>query len=992
MDTWTGFDDKSWQVHKFGGTSVANADCYRSAACIVEDQLGIKNIDEDADTDADADASADADADGNEELYLAVVVSAMGGKPKTTDLLLESVQAAAQRDQEEVDRLLQFILNKHAACLKDLFGDDPNINNNNNKNNDYEELFDIVRNDLNDIKDILKTVALMKWKAERISELVSGYGELWSARILSRLLHNRSVLRQQQRKQYSTTSTIFHEFVFIDARRVIIIDEDVIKDGAVCWSISQSKLKEVYEIEVAKLSTTLADVTDKTRLHFVITGYVASNTEGVATTLQRDGSDYSAAIMGRLLQSTNITIWTDVDGVLSADPRRVPGAHAVSEVSYNEAMELAYFGAKVIHPKTMQPAISSSPQIPIFIRNTFNAKFRGTRIYTSSSTNASADSCVCGFASIDHMGLINVEGSGLIGVQGVAKRLFGTLESLGINVVLISQASSEHSITFATPEEDVQRAKKAIEEEFEKELEKNRISSIDVNYPCSIIAAIGDGMHQVSGVSGRFFSALGDAQINIFAIAQGCSERNISAVIATSQSTRALRALHAAFRLSNTTVRVGIVGMKNQLGESLLRLLEVQRRRLWVSYEIDLQVCAVAMDSSDTDIIQLKNHHGDDSISLSAIREYMNPSLTDDQSRISFDEYATGGDGVDVVSSSHGDLDQMMDMLVREDCAHHVLFDCTNDVEASRFHPKWLLQGVHVVTANNTGISGSKEIRDDIHVAETARGKLSAQYLREVTVCGGLPIISTIRTLLNSGDKIRRVDGVISVAMSYIMFRVSPPPNIVRNGRFDEECSKGAFSGDIAGASMGDECSFSQAVKEAISMGLMEKDLSLDLGNDYASCVLMVLAKELGLDRDVSYKEIQERSEKIVDLPEGPIVDYQIFEGVTDDIIRTRVEEAAKRGCVLRHVGSIDVAMQSVEIKIMEVPITHVFAITPPSCECVRFFTHRYQPYPLVIQGPSAGMDCTSSALLAELLSMMRSKVGTRTGILARSNSSAYLS
>ncbi|OEU12343.1 aspartate kinase [Fragilariopsis cylindrus CCMP1102] len=879
MDTWTGFDDKSWQVHKFGGTSVANADCYRSAACIVEDQL---------------------------ELYLAVVVSAMGGKPKTTDLLLESVQAAAQRDQEEVDRLLQFILNKHAACLKALFGDDPNINNN-NKNNDYEELFDIVRNDLNDIKDILKTVALMKWKAERISELVSGYGELWSARILSRLLHNH---------------------------------------GAVCWSTSQSKLKEVYDIEVAKLSTTSADVTDKTRLHFVITGYVASNTEGVATTLQRDGSDYSAAIMGRLLQSTNITIWTDVDGVLSADPRRVPGAHAVSEVSYNEAMELAYFGAKVIHPKTMQPAISSSPQIPIFIRNTFNAKFRGTRIYTSSSTNASADSCVCGFASIDHMGLINVEGSGLIGVQGVAKRLFGTLESLGINVVLISQASSEHSITFATPEEDVQRAKKAIEEEFEKELEKNRISSIDVNYPCSIIAAIGDGMHQVSGVSGRFFSALGDAQINIFAIAQGCSERNISAVIATSQSTRALRALHAAFRLSNTTVRVGIVGMKNQLGESLLRLLEVQRRRLWVSYEIDLQVCAVAMDSSDTNIIQLKNHHGDDSISLSAIREFINPSLTDEQSRISFDEHATG---------------------VRDDCAHHVLFDCTNDVEASRFHPKWLLQGVHVVTANNTGISGSKEIRDDIHVAETARGKLSAQYLREVTVCGGLPIISTIRTLLNSGDKIRRVDGVISVAMSYIMFH-------------------------IAGATMGDECSFSQAVKEAISMGLMEKDLSLDLGNDYASCVLMVLAKELGLDRDVSYKEIQERSEKIVDLPEGPIVDYQIFEGVTDDIIRTRVEEAAKRGCVLRHVGSIDVAMQSVEIKIMEVPITHVFAITPPSCECVRFFTHRYQPYPLVIQGPSAGMDCTSSALLAELLSMMRSKVGTRTGILARSNSSAYLS
>jgi len=983
--TWSGFADKTWQVHKFGGTSVANADCYRSAARIVEDQLGINDKDSDDDDDDD-----NKSGDIKKEEHLAVVVSAMGGAPKTTDLLLQSVQAAARRDQDEVDRRLQFVLDKHATCLKDLFGGDNDNKNNDNSSinndniNNYEELLAIVRHDLNDIKDILKTVSLMKWEAERISELVSGYGELWSARILSCLLQRRQNL-------HSTSTAIFHEFVFIDARRIIIIDEEAIKDGAVEWNTSQTKLKEVYETEVAKLKITDASSNvKKTRLHFVITGYVASNTEGVATTLQRDGSDYSAAIMGRLLQSTNITIWTDVDGVLSADPRRVPGAHAVSEVSYNEAMELAYFGAKVIHPKTMQPAISSNPQIPIFIRNTFNPKFRGTRIYTSSVTNALADSCVCGFSSIDHMGLINVEGSGLIGVHGVAKRLFGTLETLGINVVLISQASSEHSITFVTPGEDVARAKVAIEEEFEKELKENWISNIDIfDFPCSIIAAVGDGMREVSGVSGRFFSALGDSQISIYAIAQGCSERNISAVIATSQSTRALRALHAAFRLSHTTVRVGIVGTKNQLGESLLRLLEIQRSRLWISFEIDLQVCAVAMDSYDTDIIQLKDHNGDDSINLSAIQECMNP--TKNRSRISFNDY-TVSDVVDVVSSSHTDLSQFIDVLVREDCAHHVIFDCTNDVEVSRFHPRWLSQGVHVVTANNTGISGSKEIRDEIHAAEKARGKLSAQYLREVTVCGGLPVISTIRTLLNSGDKIRRVDGVMCVAMSYIMFRISPPPEIVKNGQFDEGCTKGAFSGDIAGEAMGEACSFSQAVGEAMEMDLMEKDLALDLGNDYASCVLMVLAKELGLDRDLTHKEIQERSEKIVDLPEGEIVDHRIFEGATDDMIRTRVEDATTRGCVLRHVGSVDVAMQSVEIKIMEVPNTHVFAITPPSCECVRFFTHRYQPYPLIITGPSAGMDSTSSALLAELLGMIRSKVGARTSILARSNSSVYMS
>ena len=281
--TWTGFAGNTWQVHKFGGTSVANAECYRSAAKIVEDQLGIHKSDDDS---------------SNEGHRLAVVVSAMGGKPKTTDLLLQSVEAAARRDQEEVDRLLEFVRKKHATCLEDLFcGDD-------NGRKDCDELLAIVEADLENIQDILKTVALMKWQAQRISELVSGYGELWSARILARVLQNRSVGRQQQQPQ----EDLADEFVFIDARRVIIIDEEAIQDGAVEWKTSQAKLEEVYETEIAEYSGS------STRVHFVITGYVASNTEGVATTLQRDGSDYSAAIMGRLLQSTNITIWTDVDG------------------------------------------------------------------------------------------------------------------------------------------------------------------------------------------------------------------------------------------------------------------------------------------------------------------------------------------------------------------------------------------------------------------------------------------------------------------------------------------------------------------------------------------------------------------------------------------------------------------------------------------------------------------------------------------------------
>lgn len=289
-----GFAGNCWRVHKFGGTSVANAECFRQAAAIVEEQL-----------------------QEHSPLNIAVVVSAMGGTPKVTDLLLSTVVAAAARHQDKVEATLNLILDKHTTCIQELFERDAA----------RARLISIIEKDLENVRDILKTVSLMKWQATRISELVAGNGEIWSAQILCALLQERALSQN-------------HEFVFLDARRVIIIDEEAVQDGAVCWDICHEKLQQVYQEERANLPL------EKT-MHFVITGYVASNTDGVATTLQRDGSDYSAAIMGKLLNSESITIWTDVDGVLSADPRRVPSAHVIPEVSFNEAMELAYFGAKV---------------------------------------------------------------------------------------------------------------------------------------------------------------------------------------------------------------------------------------------------------------------------------------------------------------------------------------------------------------------------------------------------------------------------------------------------------------------------------------------------------------------------------------------------------------------------------------------------------------------------------------------------------------------
>jgi len=877
-----------YQVHKFGGTSVANSDCFRQVADIV------KNV------------------KGN----CMVVVSAMGGKPKTTDLLLNAVAAAAQRNTEEVERLLQLVWEKHETCIGDLLGSD-------------HALLATIRSDLRNIRDILKTVSLMKWQATRIAELVAGHGETWSAQVLAQHLG----------------------YTYLDARQVIVVQEDDNNNFTVEWKESQRRLNAILP----------------TSSHFCMTGYICVNTEGVATTLQRDGSDYSAAIVGRLLQAESVSIWTDVDGVLSADPRRVPLAQVLQEVSYKEAMELAYFGAKVIHPKTMQPLVN--PPIPLYIRNTFNAAAPGTRIFTTSSSSTHRDQVVCGFTSIDGMALINVEGTGMLGVRGNNRRLFSALEADNINVVLVSQASSEHSITLAIQASDVAQAETAIHQEFRHELHTHRITAVDIRQPCSIIAAVGDGMSHTTGVSGLFFSALGDAKINILAIAQGSSERNISAVVQTADSSRALRAVHAAFRLSHVSVRVAVVGVSLELGQSLLQLLEEKRAHLRQTFELDLQVVAVLPTSESESIWCLEKDvdGGSDSITIESLQEKSQG---------------------DKAVQEAGGLDVLLSRLVRNECTNHVIFDCTNDEAAGKFHAAWLRAGVDVVTANNTGLSGPKEQRDAISRAEKALGKQSAKYLREVTVGGGLPIINTARTLLETGDKIRRIDGILSVSLSFIMFRISPPSNIKQCSEYDEASSNGAFRGDMLApnSDIGETCSFSQAVQEATALGLMEDDPTKDMNNEYTARVLMILARELGV-HNFETIDIQNQSDSLL-LEDESILNITLE---MDTRIATRVSGAKSRGCVLRQVCSVDIAQGTVAIKLQEIPDQHIFAVTPPSCECVRFFTHRHMKYPLIVQGPSAGAASTASALLADLLSLMRGKAAPRATALSRAGSSAAL-
>ena len=501
--------NREWVIHKFGGTSLAEAARYRGVGQILRAEPG---------------------------QCKAVVVSAMS---KVTDALLELVELAKARDNSYLAQT-EALQARHFDAIEALLPTDQQV-----------ALRDRVAADFRDIKEILRGVYLSRTCSERIRELVSGHGELWSAQLLSAHLNAEG---------FPST--------YLDARSVLTVEPGD-STVSVDWLHSEAQTREW----LATLATDWV----------VITGFVASTPEGIPTTLKRNGSDYSASIFGRLFAAKAITIWTDVDGVLSADPRLVPEAVVLDEVSYQEATELAYFGAKVVHPSTMAPAIEA--KIPIWIRNTFHPSAAGTKIHA----RASSGHAVKGFATVDGMALVNVEGTGMIGVPGVANRLFGALREVNVSVVMISQASSEHSICFAIPEAQTALARATLERAFFAELHHHQIERIDVLENCSILAAVGDNMVDHPGVAGKFFTALGKARVNIRAIAQGSSERNISAVIDRPDSRRALRAAHAAFYLSNQTISIGVIGA-GLIGGTFLDQLHQQMGRLKAEFRIDLRV------------------------------------------------------------------------------------------------------------------------------------------------------------------------------------------------------------------------------------------------------------------------------------------------------------------------------------------------------------------------------------------------------------------
>ena len=616
----------------------------------------------------------------------AVVFSAMGG---ATNRLIEIGRMAAAGNQEYFE-LLKVVEERHFATIRGLI----NVKQ-------QSTTFANIKGLFNELEDILRGVSLIRELTDRTMDLIMSFGERLSTTIIAEALKNRGVKAE-----------------FCDARQLIRTNAHF----------------GMADVDFKTTNRQILEHFAKASALQCITGFIAATPDGITTTLGRGGSDYTASIFGAALDAQIIEIWSDVDGMMTADPRKVPNAFTIPSISYAEAMELSHFGAKVIYPPSLQPAFAKN--IPLKILNTFNTGFEGTLVDRAANHKQYA---ITGISSIDDMALVNIQGSGMIGVAGISARLFTTLSENSISVILISQASSEHSICFTIDPRNAERAQVVLEKAFEKEMASGDIDSIAIEKNVSIIAIVGEGMRKSSGVSGKLFSVLGKNGINIIATAQGSSELNISVVISKNDLSKALNAIHGVFFLSETrSLNLFIVGV-GLIGGTLLEQVGSQSAFLSGQRLLKLNVAGL----SNTKKMLLEPG-----------------GIAPDHWR---DELAAHG-----VKTS---IPAFVDRIIELNLPNSVFVDCTSDKDIVQHYGTLLDASISVVTPNKLANSGKYEEYQRLQRTALQRG---VKFLYETNVGAGLPIINTIQGLMDSGDKFIKIEAILSGTLSYIFNTFGP--------------------------------------------------------------------------------------------------------------------------------------------------------------------------------------------------------------------------
>lgn len=778
---------------------------------------------------------------------ITVVVSAM---QTITDKLIFTANVA-KKDEESFTPHFESIRDLHIGTAKKLISEKK-----------IDKVLAKINNDLNELYDLLNGVRLVGELSIRTLDYIMSFGERFSAYMISEALNDRGVSAE-----------------YADARRLIFTDMNY-GSAKVDFDKTNEMIKQYFK---------------KTKRVPIVTGFIALTHENETTTLGRGGSDYTAAIIGAALNAETIEIWTDVDGVLTADPKKVEKAFSIDAMTYAEAMEMSHFGAKVIHPPTILPAMKKG--IPIYIKNSFNPSFKGTYINTKPK-NDKFD--IKGITSIDDISLIRILGAGMVGASGASKRIFATLDSNKISVVLITQANSEQSICVAVSPKDALKAKVALEETFKYDIFEGKIAKIELENDISIIAVVSEKLGSTVGVSGKICQSLGKNGVNIVAIALGSSALNFSLAIHKSDVSKALNVLHDVFFYYPAKSMNLFLAGTGLIGGTLLKQINERKDALLKDFNIDMKI--IGLINADNMII---NPEG---IVLNGWKDTLSKK------------------------GSKANLNNFVESIRTLNLPNSVFIDCTPSESIIKFYKEIMESSISIVAANKKANSDKLELYKKLK--ETAN-RMKIKFLYETNVCAGLPIINVINDLVNSGDKIIKLEGILSGTLSYIFNN---------------------FSG---------EKTFSEIVSEAKEKGYTEPDPREDLNGKDVARKLLILIRESGYDcelNDISLQNlipVNARKAKNVD---------EFFKKLktNDEYFEKLRNEAQKKGKVLRYSAKYEDG--KAEIKLAEFDQSYPFYTMKGTDNILAMTTERYNDTPLVVRGPGAGAGVTAAGVFADII------------------------
>lgn len=779
-----------------------------------------------------------------------VVVSALGG---VTDLLLGAAAQAAAGDAAYAEKLA-IIEQRHLEAVKSLI---PVAQ--------QSQLLSLVKKSCNEIEDICNGIFLLHELTPRSKDRIASYGEWISSRIIAAKFNSDGLNAEWK-----------------DSRELITTNSSF----------------TVAEVDFATTDKKIADYfASSSSSLFILPGFIASDKDGITTTLGRGGSDYTAAIIAAALPASLLEIWTDVSGMMTADPRLTANARIIPAISYREAMELSHFGAKVIYPPTIQPVMSKN--IPVWIKNTFAPADEGTLIEAGTS---SAGDIVRGISSINNIALISLEGSGMIGIPGFSKRLFEALSNEKINVILITQSSSEHSICVGIDAAMAMQAKQAVDGAFANEIALKKVEPLKIEKDLSIVALVGESMKNHTGVSGRMFSAMGRNGVNIRAIAQGSSEKNISAVIATADVRKAINVLHEEFfETTYKQVNLFITGTGN-VGAKLIAQLQQQLQ--FLQDQLHLQVKVVGLSNSRRMLLE---EEGIDLQNWSAQLDNGQPA----------------------------DLPQFVNEIVGRNLRNAIFVDITASDKVADVYGQLLQKSITVVACNK--VAASSAFTNYKKLKDLAR-EYNSRFLFETNVGAGLPVIATLNDLVQSGDRVHKIQAVLSGTLNFVFNN---------------------YDGSRP---------FTEVVKQAQDEGYTEPDPRLDLGGTDVMRKIMILAREAG--QSVEMNDIVNNSFMPGNCMQGTVDDFYAAMKKEEAHFKQLLDAANAAGCKLKFVatyeeGKAQVGLQHIDPKH---DLYHLYG----KDNVVLFYTDRYKDQPLVIKGAGAGAEVTASGVFADIIRAAR--------------------